>query len=129
MSNHDPDLLIEIAGHDCDLLIEIDSPGCKSIKQRHCSDFQIYTGETIEVCREIVDCHGKPVSFAGVDLQFRVWDRRRKVTIDVLATGTKTGFCVTIPAQGKQTLSSEWAVRDSTGQVVASGPFVVRGRP
>jgi len=101
-----------------------------TIKQRHCSDFRIYTGEVIEVCREVLDCDGNPIDFTGVQLRFKTWGRRRTtITNDLLATGTTTGFCVTIPAQGKQTLSSEWAVRNSAGQVVASGPFVVRGRP
>ena len=103
---------------------------CITIKQRHCSKFRLYTGEEIEVCREVLDCDGNPIDFTGVELRFKTWGRRRtKITNDLPATGTTTGFCVTIPAQGKQTLSSEWAVRNSTGQVVASGPFVVRGRP
>ena len=104
--------------------------GAISIKQRHCSDMRLYTNEEIEVCREVLDCDGNPIDFTGVELRFKTWGRRRTtITNDLLATGTTTGFCVTIPAQGKQTLSSEWAVRNSAGQVVASGPFVVRGRP
>ena len=113
--------------HPCDAQPETNGI---TIKQRHCSDFRLYTGEEIEVCREVLDCDGNPIDFTGVELRFKTWGRRRTtITNDLLATGTTTGFCVTIPAQGKQTLSSEWAVRNSAGQVVASGPFVVRGRP
>jgi hypothetical protein len=69
--------------------------------------------------------------FTGVDLWFGAWDRDRILRVDIVATGTSTGFNVTIPKLSPQSSGWEWVLRadNSGGEVLAEGPFKIRAKP
>lgn len=90
----------------------------------------VYTGETVTLAVAVRDINGDTVDLSGSDYDFLVWDKSQTTQIEATATGTSTGFSVTI-TPGTTPAQWQWAVRrqNATKERLAGGPFDVHYTP
>ena len=89
-----------------------------------------FTNESSLHCVEVFDEECDPLDLTNRSISFLMWDRHQNPTFSADATGTKTGFEVTIDALEQTTLDWEWVARDETSrEVLAFGRFKGKALP
>lgn len=94
------------------------------------STIHAFTNESSLHCVDVFDEECDPLDLTNRSILFLMWDRHQNPTFSADATGTKTGFEVTIDALEQTTLDWEWVARDETSrEVLAFGRFKGKALP